>query len=164
MRLIERREGTIDMEECCEVAARLFREGYNCAQAVFTPYAELYGIDQQTALKLSAGLGAGMGRMREVCGCCSAMFLLAGLVKSPASGSDAAGKTENYRLVQQMADAFRAEAGGSIICRELLGLDHAEGTPVPDDRTAPDYKKRPCPALVQLACRIIEDMLEAHAE
>ena len=54
-------------------------EGCNCAQAVFVNYCDLYGIDHEMAMRLSASFGAGMGRMPEVCGAGSGMLLVAGL-------------------------------------------------------------------------------------
>ena len=67
------------MESRKEKAVRLFQEGFNCSQAVFAAYSDIYGIDEKTALRLASSFGAGMGRMREVCGTCSGMFLVAGL-------------------------------------------------------------------------------------
>ena len=43
----------------------LFMRGYNCAQAVFAAHATKLGMDFDTALKVSAPLGGGVGRMRE---------------------------------------------------------------------------------------------------
>ena len=54
------------MSERTDKAVRLFHEGYNCSQSVFASYADLFGIDEKTALKLSAGLGGGCGRQREL--------------------------------------------------------------------------------------------------
>ena len=61
----------------------LFMRGYNCAQAVFAAHATKLGMDFDTALKVSAPLGGGVGRMREVCGAFSACAMLDGLI-SPA--------------------------------------------------------------------------------
>ena len=60
-------------------ASELFKCGYNCAQAVFAAHADKLGVDTPTALKLSAPLGAGVGRMREVCGAFSACAMLMGM-------------------------------------------------------------------------------------
>lgn len=109
------------METRKEKAARLFKEGYNCSQAVFAAYADKYGIDEEMALKLSASFGGGMGRMREVCGAVSGMFMIAGLETGATDGKDVAGKKANYDMVQKMAEVYRKE-NGSIICKELLGL------------------------------------------
>ena len=47
-------------------AQELFMSGYNCAQAVYCAFAEDFGMDAETALKVSSGLGGGVGRLREV--------------------------------------------------------------------------------------------------
>lgn len=57
-------------------AKQLFENGYNCAQAVFCSFPEVTGLDNETALRVSAGLGGGMGRMREVCGAVSGMIMV----------------------------------------------------------------------------------------
>lgn len=146
-------------------AVRLFKEGYNCSQSVFAAYADLYHIDEATALKLSSSFGAGMGRMRQVCGAVSGMFLVAGLETGFTEGKDAEGKKHNYDVVQQLAQEYR-DINGSIICSELLGLSGrapAEkkdfGDTVPEARTKEYYKKRPCVQLVEDAACIIERVL-----
>ena len=60
---------------------------------------------------------------------------------------------------QELAAEFKAQ-NGSIICRELLGLDHKKDEPTPETRTAEYYKKRPCAELVHLAAEIVGKKLE----
>ena len=60
-------------------ATELFREGFNCSQSVFLAFEDKYDIDRELALKLSSSFGGGMGRLREVCGAVSGMFMTAGL-------------------------------------------------------------------------------------
>ncbi len=151
---------------CCdninrkELAVSLFKQGYNCSQSVFAAYADLYGIDRELALKLSASFGGGMGRMREVCGCVSGMLMVAGLDTGSVDGADKDMKAANYKVVQHLADEFKKKSGGSIICRELLGIDKkVDNAPVPSERNKEYYKKRPCVMLVQDACEIIEKEL-----
>ena len=115
------------MESRAGKAGELFMEGCNCAQAVFVTYADLYGFDRATAMRVAASFGAGMGRMREVCGAVSGMFLVAGMETGATQGRDQEGKRRNYEVVQQLAARFKEEYG-SIICRELLGLDKRELT------------------------------------
>lgn len=145
------------METRQEKAARLFQSGYNCSQSVFAAYCDYYGMDEETALKVSASFGGGMGRMREVCGAVSGMFMVAGLETGTADGKDVAGKQHNYEVVQQLANEFKA-ISGSIICKELLGLEpKKEYTDTkPQERNSEYYKKRPCTQLVQDAVEIIE--------
>ena len=40
------------MSERSEKAVELFKSGYNCSQAVFAAYADLFGFDEDTALKV----------------------------------------------------------------------------------------------------------------
>ena len=54
--------------EKSDKAVELFKGGLCCSQAVFCAFAEDFGMDAETARKVSAGLGGGVGRMREVCG------------------------------------------------------------------------------------------------
>lgn len=62
-----------------EKAVELFKKGYNCSQSVFGAFAEDLGIDFETAVMISSSFGGGMGRMREVCGAVSGMFMAAGI-------------------------------------------------------------------------------------
>lgn len=147
-----------------EKAVRLFQEGYNCSQSVFLAYSDLFDLDRETACRISASFGAGMGRMREVCGTVSGMSLVAGLINGAVEGPDTQGKKHNYETVQKMAAEFKKRSGGSIICRELLGLSgDAPIQAAPEERTEGYYKKRPCIRLIQDAVEIIEEVLADEA-
>ena len=63
-----------------EKACELFAGGLNCSQSVFAAFSDVTGMDCNLALRLSSSFGGGMGRMREVCGTCSAMFMIAGIL------------------------------------------------------------------------------------
>lgn len=140
-----------------ERAVALFRSGCSCSQAVTAAYSDLFGLDEKTAMRVASGLGAGVGRLREVCGAVSGMAVLAGL-KYGSEMPDAGAKKETYAAVQAMAEAFRLK-NGSIICRDLLGLARPENDPTPSTRTEAYYKKRPCVALVEDAAVIVEQYL-----
>ena len=136
-------------------ASELFKCGYNCSQSVFAAHAAKFGIDTATALKLSAPLGGGVGRMREVCGAVSGMFMVAGLKYGYSDPSAKQEKAELYALVQNLAAGFK-EKNGSIICKELLGV--SDTSPTPEPRTAAYYKKRPCVELVGDAAELLENL------
>ena len=145
-----------------ERAVELFREGYNCSQSVFTAFAHRFNIDEETAKKISAGLGGGLGRMREVCGAVSGAAMVIGSICSATDGKDSENKQKNYELVREFADRF-TKINGSIICRELLGLDvKMEDTAKPDSRTAEYYKKRPCVELVGDAAEILAEIIKEN--
>lgn len=49
-------------------AYELFLSGYNCTQAVVGAFADVIGVDFDTAVRFGSGFGGGIGRLREVCG------------------------------------------------------------------------------------------------
>ena len=136
-------------------AYELFKDGYNCSQAVFGAFSEDLGVDFDTAVKLASGFGGGIGRMREVCGTFTGLTMAASMIYGYNDPKDTETKAELYEKIRALADRFREE-NGSIICRELLGLQQAEKSAVPEARTSEYYKKRPCAEL----CRYAADMLE----
>lgn len=152
---------SINVEERAEQAVNYFKSGYNCAQAVYMAYSDLFGMDSKTAARIAAPMGAGIGRMREVCGTVSGAALVAGLAIPCDDPSDMGSKTRCYALVQQVAERFRQE-NGSIICRELLGIAPAKASPVPSPRTEAYYKKRPCVELVRMSATFIGEALKDH--
>ncbi len=153
-----------EIESRAQRAVDLFKQGFNCSQAVFASCADIYGItDEKLALRLSASFGGGMGRMRLVCGAASGMFMLAGLHNGSATPHDSEGKMANYAFVQQLAGEYKSRYG-SLICAELLGLAPKGTTmeylpaealrPKPAERTPEYYQKRPCPEMIAEAVRI----------
>lgn len=146
------------MESRVVEAVKTFEAGYTCAQSVFATYADLFGMDRETALKLASPMGGGIGRMREVCGAVSAMALLAGLKEGNTDPANEEGKERIYLLTRQLAEKFK-ERHGTIICRELLGIEGMEKSAKPSERTESYYNKRPCSRLVETAAGIVEEML-----
>ncbi|MCR4712786.1 MAG: C-GCAxxG-C-C family protein, partial [Treponemataceae bacterium] len=108
-----------------EKAKDNFLNGYTCAQAVLAAFQDEKwfkesGLSVETAMKLASSFGGGMGRLREVCGTVSGMFMAFGIAhgfSAPPESQDA--KTEHYKCIQELAAIFKAE-NGSIVCRELL--------------------------------------------
>lgn len=141
-----------------EKACKYFREGYNCAQSVFLAFSDLTGFDKETALKLSSSFGGGMGRLREVCGAVSAMFMVAGLLRGYTSPNNDELKASHYTLIQDLGNEFKSECG-SIICRELLDLPQGADSPLPSKRTEQYYSERPCENYIKTAAEIIERRL-----
>ncbi len=139
-----------------EKARNYFKEGYNCAQAVLLTFSKETGMDRTEAARLSSSFGGGMGRLREVCGAVSGMFMVAGLLAGYDDPKAHDEKTEHYCRIQELAAKF-TEKNGSILCRELLGLTVKKDAPEPEKRTPEYYKKRPCTEKVADAARILEE-------
>lgn len=154
-----------DLEERVQMARDNFKvHGYNCCQSVLLAYADVIGIDPETAAVLTSGFGGGMGRLREVCGSVSAMFMAAGFISPAADPSIKTDRTANYALIQELAGKFR-EQNGSIVCKELLGLAPRSTieSPEPSDRTPEYYRKRPCEDLIACSARILGEKLKSAA-
>lgn len=146
-------------EDRIRKAEQLFMQGFNCSQSVVAAFADIYGYTEEQALKLSAGFGGGIGRMRLTCGAVCGMTTLAGMDCGSTTPGDREGKSHNYKIVQQLAARFNDEHG-SIVCSELLKLK--KGAPLTyeaSERTAEYYKTRPCVNQIISAAKIYADYL-----
>lgn len=71
-----------------ETAVRLFKEGYSCSQSVLLAFSDQIGISEEQAALVSSSFGAGIGKLREVCGAVSGMLMAAGLIRGYANPRD----------------------------------------------------------------------------
>ena len=102
-----------------EKALDYHKKGYNCAQAVIAACSELTGLDEKTALAISAGFGGGL-RSGEVCGAISGAVMALGMAYPFVDGSDAEAKQKIAELAKQCV-AAAAEKYGKVRCSELKG-------------------------------------------
>jgi len=135
---MKRVDKAVELREC----------GYNCSQSVFAAFADLYGMDEATALKLSSSFGGGMGGTRNVCGAVSGMVMVASLECGTTDPKDKEGKKHNYDVVKSLMEEFERE-NGSVVCKELLGLVE---TPTP-------LKKKPCMEYIRFCAELVEEKL-----
>lgn len=133
-----------------EKAKTLFLEGYNCAQATFGAFAEDYGLDLNVAMTLSAGLGGGIGRLRETCGAVTGATLAVSLAMGSFDLHNPEAKTRVYEEIRKVVEIFEAETG-SIVCADMIGVTRRGDDANAEPRTPEYYKKRPCADLVYLA-------------
>ena len=138
-----------------EAAMANFLKGYNCSQAITLAFADLVDIDEKTLLQMASSFGGGMGRLREVCGSVSGMFMIAGLLYGYDGPETGEKKTAHYARIQELAKRFE-EKHGTIVCREMLGLSVRHDNPTPEARTKEYYKKRPCAEIIGDAAEILE--------
>ena len=144
----------IDVKARTEQAVEHFKNGYNCAQSVAMAYADIYPVDVETIKMLAAPFGAGMGRLREVCGAVSGMFLILGMECPVIKPNDKTTKTASYAAVQRTALNFKDKMG-SYICADLLKIGRQPQNPTPDDRNSEYYAERPCAYCVAVASEIL---------
>ena len=154
-------------QERMRKAEELFMQGFNCAQSVAAAFVDMYGYSEEEMLRMSAGFGAGIGRLRMSCGAFNGMALLAGLDCGSVTPGDREGKSHNYKVVQELAARFKEEHG-SLICAELLKLRQTPSVGgkaeqlsyLASERTAEYYKTRPCVKQIISAARIYSEYLE----
>ncbi len=146
------------MIRSADEAENTFQLGYNCAQAVLTPFAQRFSLDREVALRLSAAFGGGIARRGQVCGAVSGGLMALGLARAR---TDPEGKEENYALAQEFMLRFE-EAQGSLLCRELIKVDLStpEGRQQAHDS---GITRTVCPAVVRSAAEIIESLLISHS-
>ena len=120
-------------------------------------YAAEYGLDRDTAMKIAAGFGAGMGRMAQTCGAVTGAYMVIGLKYGAASG-DREAKEKTYRLVREFAEKFKAK-NGSVVCRELLGCDISKPEGFEKMKNLGLHGKV-CTELVRDACAMLDELLK----
>ena len=140
-----------------EKAEKFFSSGYNCAQAVLGVFCEEAGLDLKTAFKISNGFGGG-ARCGELCGAVSGAVMAIGLKCGFFVENDIEQKNYCNKKTYEFIEKFK-KANGSIVCRELLGVD----VRCPEDHTTEIVQsahKSVCPKLVKNAVKILEEMKE----
>jgi C_GCAxxG_C_C family probable redox protein len=146
---VESRETLLEGATHSEEAKNLFARGYNCAQAVFAAFCDETGLDMKTALLLSSSFGGGMGRLREVCGALTGMFMVAGIKFGYVDSKDKSAKAEHNKLIQSLALRFK-ERNGSYLCRQLRGIS---------DQEAGGKEVRSCAELVEYAAEALDELI-----
>ncbi len=144
-----------------EMAMANFYEGYNCSQSIVLAFADLIPIEKSTLLRMASSFGGGMGRLREVCGSVTGMFMIAGILYGYDGPETGQVKADHYARIQELARRFE-ETHGSIVCREMLGLSVRHDVPVPEARTQEYYKKRPCPEIIGDAADLLEQYIKEN--
>jgi C_GCAxxG_C_C family probable redox protein len=140
-----------------ESAVSLFKQGFNCAQAILATYGKEFNLERDTALKLASGFGGGMGAMGQTCGAVTGAFMIIGLKYGATSCSDEEVKINTYKLIRKFAERFKSR-NGTNICKELLGCDISteEGFRTAKEK---DLFSTICPKLVQDAAEILEEIV-----
>ena len=138
-------------------AVAMFKEGYNCAQAVLAGCSGPYGLPRETALRVAQAFGGGMGRTGNVCGAVTGALMLIGFKRAALDAKDGAAKLDAHRLAQAFLSAFAARHR-SLVCRELLGCDLGtpEGLKQAQEK---NLHATVCAGLVESAAGLIEQVL-----
>ncbi len=144
-----------------EMAMNNFMQGYNCSQSIVLAFKDMVPVDEKTLSMMASSFGGGMGRLREVCGSVSGMFMIVGMLYGYDGPETGQVKADHYARIQELAKRFE-EKHGSIVCRDMLGLNVKHDVPVPEARTKEYYKKRPCPEIIGDAAEILEQYIKEN--
>jgi C_GCAxxG_C_C family probable redox protein len=140
-----------------ENARATFRKGFNCSQAVLSSFGEELGLDPVMAYKVAAAFGGGMGHMGETCGAVTGAFMVIGLKYGLTVSDGSQSHWEAFSAVQDFVKQFKLRHG-SIVCRDLLGLDISDRNAF-SEAMKQGVPQKICPKLVQDAAEIVETLI-----
>jgi C_GCAxxG_C_C family probable redox protein len=137
-----------------DTAEKLFKQNFNCSQAVFATFAPRLGISEEAALKLASPFGGGVARRGEICGAVTGALLALGLARG---GATPGSKEETYRLAQEFLRQFEAKHG-KILCRDLLNFDLSTPAGYEQAKQAGVFRSL-CPLFVREAADLLQTFL-----
>lgn len=141
----------LDNKRLSMEALKRFANGNNCAQSVLLTYAEILHIDLETALNLTSGFGAGMGRLQETCGAVTGAYMVFGIVAGKQNPENADKKEMANLLIQKYYDKFVVKHK-STDCKILLNCNL---------RTEEGQQKFETENLIETVCqKCIRDSIE----
>jgi len=140
-----------------EQAVSRYEQGFACSQAILSTFGEEFGLDPNLALKITDPFGAGMRGLSETCGAVTGSLMVIGLKYGRTLADDLAAKEKSVLIVQEFVNRFK-QRQGTIVCRELLGLDIS----IPEQHEMADnqgFFKTKCPNFVKDAAEILIEIL-----
>jgi C_GCAxxG_C_C family probable redox protein len=148
------------MSDCSDMAVRQFRDGFNCAQAVLSTFADGLGLPRDIALRIATPFGGGIARTGQTCGAITGALMVLGLGFGTTNPADKEAKERQYRVANDFLARFRA-LHGSTLCSELLGCDIS----TPEGRQAAQEQKlfmNFCPGLIADSTRLVGETLKTE--
>lgn len=146
------------MSERTEKTLAAFRSGLNCSQSVLTAFTEDLNFDNNLALSLSCGFGAGMGRLQGTCGAVTGAFMAIGAYNCQKFTDNKDRKEKTYAMVQEFNDRF-VSLNGTTECRKLISCDLTteEGRKYAHDQ---QLFEKVCEKCIADSVDILEDLIE----
>ncbi len=138
-------------------AEELFRQGYNCAQAVVFAFSDLPGGDSDVALRIASGFGGGIAHRQDTCGAVTGAIMALGSRHGRALGEPKARTDATYALAGQFMRRFEA-SHGTCICRDLLGGCDFNTETGEREFKERGYREGRCAVFIRDAVRIVEKL------
>lgn len=139
-----------------DAALARFREGYNCSQSTLSAFAQELDLPLDTALRLAAPFGGGIGRQGEVCGAASGALMALGL-RFGEAGNDKAAKDRAYVVAAEFVQRFE-ERCGALRCRDLIHADMTTPEGLADARERKVFATE-CPRFLAAAVEIAGELM-----
>ncbi|MBU7016201.1 MAG: C_GCAxxG_C_C family protein [Theionarchaea archaeon] len=135
---------------------KYFDSGFNCAESVLLSLSEVLGNTSDCIPQIATGFGGGM-RTGDICGAVSGAVMGLGLHFGRTTSEEKEKRDNTYAVVEEFVRQFR-KIHGTIICRELLGVD------VTTEEGRAQYEKddlhhQKCHAYCATAFKIAETLL-----
>jgi C_GCAxxG_C_C family probable redox protein len=133
-----------------------FSDGFACSQAVLLAFSDELGLQKSATTRIAEAFGGGMA-LGETCGAVTGALMALGLQYGREEPGDAEAKQKTRRLACELMDTFKARHG-TLICRELLGVDISTPEGNQQAKAMGLFENR-CPAFVRSAAEIVESLL-----
>ena len=138
-------------------AVAAFRDGFSCSQATCLAFAEDFGIDRETALKLSCAFGGGMAHTSKTCGAVTGALMVIGMKYGRTKADDVAAKEKTYEVTKAFMKEFNRR-NHSLDCTTLIGHDLSDSIEYAIAKEKGLFRTK-CDKFVQDAAEILEDLL-----
>jgi len=139
-------------------AHQLFSTGCNCSQAVFAALSEMVRFDENKALQIAAGFGAGICYQGQTCGAVTGAYMALGLHSGTKQITPDKVKEQTYQLIQNFNKSF-TESLGSTNCTELLNKNLGDEKQLLDARESGLFVEK-CPKIIATAIEIASRQIE----
>ena len=143
--------------ETNEKAQKQFESGLNCAQSVVSSFSDPLDFNEELALDLASGFGAGMGKLQQTCGAVTGAYMVLGIHCSRNQKDRILAKDDAAKMIQDFEQRFKM-LHGTTLCKELIPVDlnTEKGQKA---FTEYNMKENVCMKCVKNATKIVQDML-----
>ena len=143
--------------ERIETAARMFDEGFNCAQSLLGAFGPSLGLELQVALRMGSPLGGGLSRTGGTCGAAMGALIVLGLRHGHTEVEDDDQEDLCRAEVQEFLRRFGIKRGGTT-CPEILKADLSQPGEL-ERAKEEDLFEQSCPHAVREAAEILVELL-----
>ena len=138
-------------------AAKMFDEGFNCAQSLLAAFGPGLGLDREAALRLGSPLGGGLSRTGGTCGAAMGALLVLGLANGHTEADDENQIDLCRAETQEFLRRFGVKRGGTT-CPEILTADLSQPGELERAKEEKLFDKS-CPHAVREAAEILVELL-----